>query len=93
MRDVFECVMCRTHYLPPQTGRYADGTPVSPLHCSAPACAAAMAGRATWHGMPMATAERHARQAAALATRAAAARARSGRSTPPGPGRSRARQR
>ncbi|MBB4944696.1 hypothetical protein F4556_000231 [Kitasatospora gansuensis] len=41
MRLVFRCQECELHYLPPEQLRYGDGSPASPVWCSA--CQARMA--------------------------------------------------
>jgi hypothetical protein len=35
MRDVFECIKCGSHYLPPEGLQFSDGTAASPLWCEA----------------------------------------------------------
>ena len=66
MRYLFECLECGTHYLPPESMRYADG-PASPVWCAA--CQSVMRE----HGVP--EPEIPARIALAAAQAALAARA------------------
>lgn len=70
MRLLFACQECSTHYLPPESLAYSDGSPASPVWCST--CQIAMAER----GIPEDPIARAVALAAARADLAAALAAR-----------------
>jgi hypothetical protein len=65
MRNVFVCMNCAVHYMPPEGMRYEEiGLDASPVHCANPTCAADVRGGRAVPGVPVEVLERWALRAA-----------------------------
>lgn len=65
MRNVFVCLNCAVHYIPPESMRYESiDLDASPIHCANPACKAALEDGRVAAGVPLEVLERWALRAA-----------------------------
>ncbi|MEU1134765.1 hypothetical protein ABZ383_33750 [Streptomyces sp. NPDC005900] len=67
MRQIYVCLGCAGHYLPPETMTYPTlGLTASPVHCGAPACKSAVTDSLKFIAVPEDVVAKWARRAAGI---------------------------